>query len=294
MSTFSFSNIKSQLPTLGFGLGLRPSHYSDLLEESPKVDWLEIISENFMMEGGRALYYLDQFRERYRMVPHGVSLSIGSADPLDWDYLKKLKKVVQRLDPPWFSDHLCWSKYNSFNLHNLMPLPYTPDVVAYVADRARIIQDFMEKPFLLENVSSYVEFKDSVMTEWQFISDIAEKADIGILLDINNIFVSSFNHTFNPMDFVNGVPAERVVQFHIAGHTDKGTYILDTHDHTIRDEVWELYMKAVPRFQNASVMIERDDKIPPLNELLAELSYAKQLWQRALTEIPVDSGTKTS
>jgi uncharacterized protein (UPF0276 family) len=290
----SFSQTAPQLPNLGFGLGLRPQHYAELLDQNPQVDWLEIISENFMLEGGRALYFLDQFAERYRIVPHGVSLSIGSTDPLDWDYLKKLKKVVQKLDPPWFSDHLCWSKYNSFNLHNLMPLPYTPEVVSYVADRIRIIQDYMEKPFLLENVSSYVEFKDSAMPEWEFITRISEEADCGILLDVNNIFVSSFNHDFDPMAYINYVPTERVKQFHIAGHSDKGTYILDTHDHEIRDEVWKLYMEAAKRFKHVSVMIERDDKIPPLHDLLEELNYAKRLWHEALSEQAVESGTPSS
>jgi uncharacterized protein (UPF0276 family) len=271
------SHKRFKVPYLGFGAGLRPVHFSDFLETKPQVDWLEVISENFMVDGGRPFYFLDQIRELYSMVPHGVSLSIGSADPLDWDYLNRLKALVKRLDPPWFSDHLCWTGVHGKNLHNLMPLPYTSEVADYIGERARIIQEFMEIPFLLENVSSYMEFKESTMTEWDFLTRIVEKADCGILLDINNVYVSSFNHQFDPMTFLKGIPADRVIQYHIAGHNDKGHYILDTHDHEVRDEVWALYQQAAPMFGDVSLMLERDDDIPPLEEMLKELDYAKAI-----------------
>jgi uncharacterized protein (UPF0276 family) len=264
---------------LGFGIGLRSEHYQDILSQNPPIDWLEIISETYMLPGGKSRYYLDLFKERYPIIPHGVSLSIGSSDPIDWAYLKELKKLITHLDPPWFSDHLCWSKHAHQNLHNLMPLPYTEDVITYVAERIRIIQDFIEKPMLVENVSSYVEFTDSDMPEWTFISQIAEKANCGILLDINNIYVSAFNHNFNPQAYLDAMPAERVFQFHIAGHTDKGTYLLDTHDHAVKEGVWDLYKQALNKFDTVSTMIERDDNIPELSELLDELHVARRIWE---------------
>ncbi len=270
---------KFNVPYLGFGIGLRPVHYKDLLENPLSVDWLEIISENFLLEGGRSLYYLDAFCEQYQLVPHGVSLSIGSANPLEETYLTKLKKLITKTKSPWFSDHLCWSNYKGKSYHNLMPLPYTDAIIDYVSQRIRMVQDFMEKPFLLENVSSYVEFTDSTMPEWEFLVRIAEKADCGLLLDINNIYVSSRNHGFDPLAYLNAIPPERVIQYHIAGHDDKGSYVLDSHDHPVRDEVWELYAKAIPLFGNTSLMIERDDHIPPLPDLLKELEYAKKIHQ---------------
>ncbi len=271
----------SPVPNLGFGIGLRPDHYQDLLETKNAVDWLEIISENFMLEGGRNRHYLDLFKDKYRIVPHGVSLSIGSTDPLDWTYLNSLKTLIASLNAPWFSDHLCWTKYAHHNLHNLMPLPYTKEVITYVAERIKIVQDHMGIPFIIENVSSYVEFTDSTMPEWTFISEIAEKANCGILLDVNNIYVSAFNHNFNPETYINNIPPERVLQYHIAGHNDHGTYILDSHDADIRQEVWDLYKKCIPIFGEVSTMIERDDDIPPLSELLSELNQAKTIWNES-------------
>jgi len=266
------------LPFLGFGIGLRLDHYQELLEDTTKVDWLEIISENFLLPGGRSQYYLDQFNEKYQIIPHGVSLSIGSTDPLNWDYLKKLKNLLDKTKAPWFSDHLCWSHHNAHHLHNLMPLPYTEENITYIAKRIEIIQEFLERPMLIENVSSYVEFTQSTMPEWTFIKEIAEKANCGLLLDVNNVFVSAFNHHYDPMDYIHAMPPERVIQYHIAGHHDHGTYILDTHDHDIRDEVWDLFKKTAPLFGNVSTMIERDDNIPPLEDLLQELNIAKQIW----------------
>ncbi|RAP33568.1 hypothetical protein DID80_07975 [Candidatus Marinamargulisbacteria bacterium SCGC AAA071-K20] len=266
------------IPNLGFGLGLRPIHFQDFIDNKPKVDWLEIISENFMIDGGRSLHHLDYFIDHYPIIPHGVSLSIGSVDPLDFNYLKKLKALIDKIDPPWFSDHICWTKIHGKNLHNLMPLPYTTDTINYVSEKIKIVQDYMERPFIFENVSSYVEFSGSQMPEWDFVSHVSEKADCGILLDINNIFVSGFNHDFDPKTYINNVPKDRVLQFHIAGHKDKGTYILDSHDHEIRDEVWDLYSWAAPQFGEVSVLLERDDDIPPLPDLLDELIKAKQTY----------------
>jgi uncharacterized protein (UPF0276 family) len=266
------------LPYLGFGIGLRTEHYHDLLEHPPKeVQWLEIISEGFLIEGGRPLEYLEIFSKRYPLIPHGVSLSIGSTDPLDQNYLKKLKKLVNKIKAPWFSDHLCWTKFQGHNMHNLIPMPYTKVSAKLIADKVKKVQDIVGRPMLLENVSSYIEFKANEMTEWEFLTLVAEKADCGILLDINNVFFSSFNHEFDAMEYLNNIPPERVIQYHMAGHLDKGDYIIDTHDHDIRREVWDLYQKAIPLFGEVSFLLERDDHIPPLKTLLKELQYAKKL-----------------
>lgn len=274
------------VPYLGFGIGLRPPHYKELLNQAPNVDWLELISENFMLAGGRSLYMLDQFKERYRLIPHGVSLSIGASDPIDWDYLRRLKILIQSIKAPWFSDHLCWSQQGGAHMHNLLPLIYTDEVASFVAEKIRIIQDFMEIPFLVENVSSYVEFKESTLSEWEFLKQVVEKADCSILLDINNIYVSARNHNFDPFVYLNHMPPERVIQYHIAGHDDRGTYILDSHDHPVRDDVWALYAHAVPIFGDVSLMLERDEDIPPLPELLTELDYARIIHAKA-TRQPV-------
>ncbi len=256
-------------------MGLRSTHFHDFLNTSPAVDWLEIISENFMVKGGRPLHFLEQLKDKYRIIPHGVSLSIGSIDPLDFDYLNTLKNLVNYLDAPWFSDHICWTKIHGKQLHNLMPLPYTNATVHYVSEKIRIVQDVIERPFIFENVSSYVEFNQSTMPEWEFIAQVAEKADCGILLDINNVFVSSFNHGFDPMTYIRHIPANRVAQFHIAGHLDKGSYILDSHDHTIRKEVWDLYRTTTQLLPHTSVLLERDDDIPALPDLVIELDLAR-------------------
>ena len=274
------------VPYLGFGIGLRAPHYDALLRESPPIDWLELISENFMLAGGRSLYLLDQFKERYRLIPHGVSLSIGASDPLDWDYLHQLKALLRRINAPWFSDHLCWSQQGGAHMHNLLPLVYTPEVATFVAEKIRIVQDFMEIPFLVENVSSYVEFKDSKLSEWEFLTQVVEKADCGVLLDINNIYVSARNHDFDPKIYIDHIPPERVIQYHIAGHDDRGSYILDTHDHPVRPDVWDLYAYAIPRFGNVSLMLERDDHIPPLPELIEELDHARVIHRAVRGPVP--------
>jgi hypothetical protein len=264
-------------PWLGFGLGLRPTHYETILTESPAVDWFEIISENYLVPGGRPLHYLDRIRERYPMVMHGVSLSIGAQDPLNREYLKQLRALADRVEPAWISDHLCWTGAHGLNAHDLLPLPYTEEALKHVAARVGEVQDILGRRILLENVSSYVSYPESEMSEWEFLREIAGRADCLILLDINNIFVSSVNHEFDPCAYLNAIPPERVWQFHLAGHRNHGDYIIDTHDEPVIDPVWELYAAAVRRFGRVSTMIERDDNIPPLAELLAELDRARRI-----------------
>ena len=264
-------------PYLGFGLGLRTEHYEAILAEQPPLDWLEILSENYMVDGGKPLHYLERFRARYPLVMHGVSLSIGSGDPLDRGYLKRLKALAARVEPRWISDHLCWTGIAGKNLHDLMPLPYTEEAVRHVAERVREVQDYLGRQILLENVSSYVTYTQSAMSEWEFLTAVCEAADCHILLDINNIYVSSHNHEFDPREYLRGVPAARVRQFHLAGHTHNGNIIVDTHDQPIIRDVWDLYAEAVRHFGPVSTMIERDANIPPLAELLAELEHARRI-----------------
>ena len=262
-------------PCLGYGLGLRKEHYETVLAERPGVDWFEIISENYMVEGGKPLDYLTRIREHYPMVMHGVSMSIGSTAPLNLDYLKQLKALIKRVQPAWFSDHLCWTGVNGVNLHDLMPLPYTEEAVRHVAERVSQVQDYMGSQMLLENVSSYISYSDSQMSEWEFLREVAERADCLILLDINNIYVSAFNHNFDPLAYLQAIPGERVRQFHLAGHSHEGNLIIDTHDQPVADPVYELYAAAVQYFGQVSTMIERDDHIPPLSVLLDELEQVR-------------------
>jgi hypothetical protein len=264
-------------PWLGFGLGLRPTHYETILNDQPAVDWFEIISENYLVPGGRPLHYLDRIRERYPMVMHGVSLSIGAHDPLNREYLRQLRALADRIEPAWISDHLCWTGAHGLNAHDLLPLPYTGEALKHVAARVGEVQDFLGRRILLENVSSYVSYPESEMSEWEFLREIAGRADCLILLDINNIFVSSVNHEFDPHAYLDAIPLERVWQFHLAGHRNHGDYIIDTHDEPVIDPVWELYEAAIRRFGRVSTMIERDDNIPPLAELLAELDRARRI-----------------
>lgn len=269
---------------LGFGLGLRTDHYEAILNSEPAVDWFEIISENYLVPGGKPLHYLDRVRERYPLVMHGVSLSIGSTDPLDMEYLKQLKALATRIEPAWISDHLCWTGVHGKNLHDLLPLPYTVETVDHVAARIRFVQDFLGRQILIENVSSYVNFSGSQMSEWEFLTAVCERADCLLLFDVNNIYVSSINHDFDPLAYLDGIPGKRVQQIHIAGHEDHGDYIIDTHDHPVADPVWDLYAEAIRRFGPVSTMIERDDNIPPLNELLEELDRARHLSAAAARE----------
>lgn len=260
---------------LGIGIGLRIPHYEAIFRDQPDIDWFEIISENFMVEGGKPLENLQRILERYPVVQHGVSLAIGSADPLDFDYLKKLKALTKITKTPWVSDHLCWGRLPGAHYHDLLPLPYTREVIDYVAERARIVQEYLELPFALENLSSYVAFKEDEMPEWEFYSSVVEKADVLMMLDVNNIYVSSRNHGFDPMDYVNNIPMERVIQIHLAGHTDHGDYVLDTHDHPVRNEVWELYAKVYPMTGGVSTLLEWDDNFIPFEETWKEALKAK-------------------
>ena len=262
---------------LGFGLGLRAEHYEAVLQDRPHVDWFEVLSENYLVPGGKPLHFLERIRERYPLVMHGVSLSIGSTAQLDLDYLRELKALAARIEPQWVSDHLCWTGVDGVNLHDLMPLPYTEEALRHVAERVARVQDCLGRRILLENVSSYVAYTSSEMSEWEFLAALAARADCEILLDINNIYVSSVNHGFDPLQFLNGVPIERVRQFHLAGHRNRGRYIIDTHDAPIVAPVWELYKAAIARFGEVATMIERDANIPPLAELVSELDVARRL-----------------
>ena len=265
----------------GFGLGLRPRHYEAILKSSPRVDWFEALSENYMIPGGRPLDYLERIRERYPVVLHGVSLSIGSTDPLDRGYLKDLKALAKRIDPAWISDHLCWTGVRGRNLHDLMPLPYTEEALDHVAHRVREVQDVLGRRILLENVSSYVAYRSSEMTEWDFLAALAGRADCDILLDVNNIYVSAFNHGFDALDFLDAMPAGRVRQIHLAGHDNCGDMIIDTHDAKVIAPVWDLYAQAIRRFGAVPTMIERDDRIPPLGALVRELDRARAVVEAA-------------
>ena len=265
------------MPYLGYGLGLRVEHYQALLEQPHGVDWLEIVSENYMVPGGLPLLWLDRFRDRFPLAMHGVSLSIGSTDPLDQGYLARLEALARRVEPAWVSDHLCWTGVQGVNLHDLMPLPYTEEALAHVAARVQQVQDRLRRRILLENVSSYVRFADSQLEEWEFLAEIARRADCLILLDVNNVYVSASNHGFDPLRYLEGIPPQRVQQFHLAGHEHGEALIVDTHDAPVPSPVWELYRAAVRRFGAVSTMIERDDRMPPLAELLAELDQARRL-----------------
>jgi uncharacterized protein (UPF0276 family) len=270
------------IPDLGVGVGFRVPHYPHVLATNPPMDWFEVISENFMVRGGKALENLERLVARYPVVPHGVSLSIGREGPLDNAYLSRLKVLVDRIDPPWASDHLCWTGTATANLHDLFPLPLTRQSIDHVAARVRQVQEFLQRPFALENVSSYVTFTSSTMPEWEFLGEIAEKADCGILLDCNNIFVSAVNHGFDANAYVDAVPADRVVQMHLAGHADKGGYLLDTHSDHVREEVWELYRRATRRVGLTSTLIEWDEDIPSWDELALEAMAARKVREEAL------------
>jgi uncharacterized protein len=282
-----FSNKTGKRPYLGFGLGLRPEHYDAILEHQPNLDWFEIITENYLVPGGKPIYYLDRIRERYPLVMHGVSLSIGSTDPIDFDYLKQVKELANRVEPMWISDHLCWTGVNGKNMHDLLPLPYTAAAIDHVVSQINQVQDFLGRQLLIENVSSYLTYKQSEMTEWEFLSEIVRRADCFILLDVNNIYVSSFNHAFNPHDYLDGMDSQRIHQIHLAGHSNQGNYIIDTHDAPIIQPVWDLYATTLQRFGAISTMVERDDNIPDLNELLTEVEYARSIANEVLNEASI-------
>ncbi len=261
---------------LGIGIGLRVPHYDHILSKKPTVDWFEVISENYMVDAGRPLAILDQILEQYQVVQHGVSMYFGSTDPMSREHLKRLKCLVRRTNTPFLSDHLCWGSVDGTYTHDLLPMPYTFAAAKNTAERIKHVQDFCEVPVIVENVSSYAEFHISEMSEWEFLSEVAERADCGILLDVNNIYVSSMNHSFNPMDYVNGVPHERVGQIHLAGHSKYERYILDTHDHAVIDPVWKLYAHAIKKCGPTATLLEWDAKIPSFEEVHSEALKARK------------------
>ena len=264
----------------GFGLGLRTEHYAAFAEPMPshlRPDWLEIISENYMVAGGAPLAHLDRIRRDYPLVMHGVSLSIGSTDPLNLDYLRDLKALAERVQPAWISDHLCWTGVDHRNLHDLLPMPLTRDAMGHLQSRIGQVQDILGRPLVLENVSSYVRFDIDEMGEAEFIAELLQRSGAQMLLDVNNVYVSSRNHGLDARAYIEALPAERIVQIHLAGHEDRGDLVIDTHDHPIRREVWDLYAFTLDRIGFKPTMIERDDHIPPLAELLDELAVARKL-----------------
>ena len=262
------------LPDLGIGVGLRTVHFPHILQNQPDVDWFEILSENFMQTGGRPMWVLDQVSEAYPVALHGVSMGIGNTDPLNRDYLQELKRLAERTKARWVSDHLCWTGIMGRNVHDLLPMPYTEEALVHTTRRVRQVQEILERPLVLENPSSYVEFASSSMSEWEFLTRLSEDADCGLLLDVNNVYVSAFNHGFEATAYIDALPADRVVQYHVAGHTNKGTHIIDTHsDHALK-EVWELYRRAWQRTGPVATLYEWDADIPEFDALLAEARKA--------------------
>ncbi|HEY0795494.1 MAG TPA: DUF692 domain-containing protein [Acidisarcina sp.] len=270
----------------GVGIGLRLPHYRHILDKKPVVDWFEIISENYMIDGGRPLAVLDQILEQYKVVQHGVSMYFGSVDPLSREHLTRLKTLARRTNTPWLSDHLCWGSVDGRYTHDLLPMPYTWEAVEVTAAKIRQVRDFVEVPVVVENVSSYAEFHASEMTEWEFLTEVVERADCGILLDVNNIYVSSQNHTFDPFEYLNFVPADRVAQIHIAGHSKFEKYILDTHDHPVLEPVWALYERAIDRCGPTATLLEWDDNIPTFDEVHAEAMKAQRFLDAAARRAP--------
>lgn len=267
---------------LGFGVGLRTDHYQHVVDNQPDVDWFEIISENFMVAGGKPKFFLHAVREKYPIVMHGVSMSIASTDPLNLDYLKKLKTLASEVQPEWISDHLCWTGVHGYNSHDLLPVPYNHEAIKHIVDRVHQVQEILGRTLVLENVSSYITYNQSEMEEWEFINTIAEQSGCKILLDINNIYVSSRNHAFSAETFLQAIKPEHVQQFHLAGHSDYGDYVIDTHDHDVPPAVWNLYSQALKKFGSISTLIERDDNIPPFPELFSEMQKARDIAQQVL------------
>lgn len=266
----------------GYGLGLRKPHYADFLEHRISVDFVEVISENFMVAGGRPRQILRDVRDRYPVALHGVSMSIGSADGLDGAYLARLRQLVDEIEPLFVSDHLSWSRIEGFNSHDLLPLPYTNEALGVVAANVARAQDAMGRAMLIENPSTYIDFPHADMTEWQFLDALCAQTGCELLLDVNNVFVSATNHGFDPIAWLDGIPAGRVRQIHLAGHSQGAELLIDTHDRLVPSSVWDLYAHVLPRLGPVATMIERDDAIPPLEELLAELAIARRIGGQAL------------
>jgi uncharacterized protein (UPF0276 family) len=267
---------------LGVGVGFRRPHVAVVLRERPPMDWFEIVSENYFAEGGIQRANLEALRAHYRVVPHGVSLSIGGSDPLDRDYLERLASLVRRVDAPWCSDHLCWTGIAGLDVHDLLPLPFTSATLEHVVERVKRTQGTLGVPFALENASSYMEYRESTMSEHEFLAQVAERADCGILLDLNNVYVSARNHGFDARAYVDAIPADRVVQMHLAGHADMGTYLLDNHGNHVEREVWDLYRRAVRRCGKVSTLVEWDQDIPTWDVLSAEAATARAVRLEAL------------
>jgi uncharacterized protein len=284
--------IRDDFPSLGCGVGLRRPHYAEILEQSPAMDWFEVTTENFMVGGGRPLQVLEGVRRNYPIVMHGVSLSIGSANPLNLNYLRDLAMLARRFEPAWISDHLCWTGVSGKNLHDLLPLPHTEEAVKHCAQRIRQVQELLGRRILIENISSYIQYRSSRMSEVEFVAAVADEADCGILLDINNVYVNSFNHHFNSEDYLDALPVGRIAQFHLAGHRDCGTYLLDSHDHPVSEAVWKLYEYAVRRFGTLATLIEWDDQIPSFPELAAVAAQARERAGSVLERQPPASGAQ--
>jgi uncharacterized protein (UPF0276 family) len=269
-------------PNLGLGVGLRTVHFGHILSRKPAVDWFEIVTENFLDTGGRPMWVLDQIAERYPIVLHGVSMSVGSTDPLNRDFLRKVKALAKRVKAVWISDHVCWTGVAGRNLHDLLPMPYTQEALRHMVRRIREIQDSLERPLVLENPSSYTEFTSSSMPEWEFIARMAEGADCGVLLDVNNVYVSSFNHRFDPVAYIRAIPPERVAYLHLAGHTNFGTHLLDTHIGPVIDPVWKLYRLAHRLNGGRSTLLEWDENIPSFPVVHREVLKARRHIEAAL------------
>lgn len=261
---------------LGIGIGLRTAHYAHILEQFPQIDWFEIISENFMVGGGRPLEVLDTILEHYPVIQHGVSLYFGSLEPYDKKQLSELKKLAARTKTPFLSDHLCWGSFDGSYSHDLLPLPYTKEAVRNTAERIKYVRDCLELPIVVENVSSYLEYTDSTMTEWQFLTEVVELADCGMLLDVNNVFVSSRNHSFDPSEYISNIPLERVAQIHLAGHSDHEGYLLDTHDSFVKPEVWKIYEQVIQKIGPTSTLLEWDSHLPAFDVVHQEALKAAQ------------------
>ena len=274
-------------PNLGFGVGLRTPHYAHILKQQPDVDWFEVISENYMDSQGRPRHVLEQIADRYAIVMHGVSLSIGSTDPLNFDYLAKLKALAEWTKAVWISDHICWTGVNGLNGHDLLPLPYNEESLRHTVERVRTVQDFLERRLVLENPSSYVTFADSMMSEWEFVARLAEEADCGLLLDVNNVYVSCFNHDLDPIEFIESLPHERIVQFHLAGHTHCGTHIIDTHDNFVIDRGWDLYRRSHELTGGVSTLLEWDANIPDFDVVHGEVLKAREMLEQPPESKPV-------
>jgi len=268
----------------GFGLGLRPAHYRDFTDGTPPVDWLEVLSENYLVPGGKPLEFLDRIRSRYPVVMHGVALSIGGTDPIDMEYLRSLRRLADRIEPGWVSDHLCWTGVGRTRLHDLLPMPLTADALAHVAHRVDFVQDFLGRRLVLENVSSYYAFPASELSEWEFLAGLVKRTGCGLLLDVNNVHVSSVNHGFDPFEYISGLPPEAICQIHLAGHSRQDDLLIDTHDSPVCADVWPLYEWTIGRLGRVPTMIERDDAIPALGELLAELDVARGASDRAVAK----------